>query len=244
MKNVKNTAGTIATNFRDNLFSNDLSNFKELNFVLGYLNSVKIKDGYGLDAFDCGWDTGYYLQPYCYDLEYVGYYQPASSYENRVGEYNDKLKIRNMLNPTEATSIPPILSYFIVPFTENGIMEAWLLDILSDFLPREWHAYYDYKEYFFNINDIELLFPKDLSSVPEFYRPFFRDRVELRDKVFAMPIEELLPSVTIEQDSAFISYVYWQDNKGLLRTVIPVVKDNNSVKFLKDKSVTTLLLNV
>lgn len=242
MGNKKNTAEKIATNFKDNLFSNDLSSFKNLNFVLDYLCCAKIKDGYGLDAFDCGWNKGYYLQPYCYDLEYVGYYQPSSTKEDGIGEYNDKLKISDMLNPNEAENIPSILSYFTVPFTEIGIMEAWLLDSMPDFLPREGHAYYDYKEYIFSVKDIEFLFPKDLSSVPEFYRPFFRERAELRDKVMDMPIEELIPSVTVEQDSAFISCAYWQDNKGLIRTVTPVVKDDNSVKFLKDKRTTTLLI--
>lgn len=221
-----------AHDFADFMNSNDISGFEDINFVLEKFNAIRIKDGYGLDAFCCGGMKGYFLQPYCYDLSSERFYKPSSK-NNGLGddEYNDKLRIDSLLDFFEAEKIPPVLPYFNVPFTPEGIVEAWLLFNLSNYLPRRWHAYYDLKEYVFNSDDVESLFPKDLSSVPEFNEPFFTKRVELRPQVLTLPQSELYPDISISGDKATVGTTYWNNNIGLVRSTITVERSGSSVEF-------------
>jgi hypothetical protein len=130
--------------------------------------------------------------------------------------------------------VPPVLSYFDVPFTEEGIIQAWLLDLLTDFLPMGWHANYRQKTFVFNTERIEDMFPE---YDPETCGSFGR-RSKVRDEVFALGLESLLPSVKISGDKAILEYAYWNDWRGMVKSTVTVEKDGNSVKFSKPETKT------
>jgi hypothetical protein len=64
--------------------------------------------------------------------------------------YDDTQIIHGRIDWNEAEDVPPILPYFDVPFTEEGIMQAWLLDNLTDFMPKGWHSNYSAKDFVFD----------------------------------------------------------------------------------------------
>lgn len=148
----------------------------------------------------------------------------------------------------------PVLS---VPFTPNGIMEAWLLGNLTDFFPKDWHAQYTNK-YFLFYEDIHTkLFA---SNTIDFYVPE-RDLKEHRVEFFGgeeglknalssalkdtrtgwcdafdtYAPDYILPSITIVADRALMTYCYWNYWTGLVRCTINIVKNGDGIK-VTDKS--------
>ena len=146
--------------------------------------------------------------------------------------YEDSLLIHGRIGFGEADDVPPILSYFYVPFTEEGIMQAWLLDNITDFMPRGWHMNYSTVYYVFDTERIEKMFPVyDAETCGSFGR-----RSKVRDEVLALDLETLLPSVKITGDKAILEYAYWNDWRGMVKSTVEVEKDGNSVKFSRSKN--------
>lgn len=212
--------GDMAADFDAFMYESDFKSFDNLMFVMAELPLLKIRDGYELDAFQRGNDHGWYMQAYCCkagaDVRYV---------PEKHGDYDDSLRIHGRIGFGAISSLPAVLSYMEVPFTEEGIMQAWLLDNLTDFMPKGWHANYSTKYFIFDEYRIDELFP--IASDED----GLQGRSMVRNQVKALDRELLLPSVTIDGDTAVLEYAYWNDWSGMTKVCVPVKRVGNSVEF-------------
>ena len=135
--------------------------------------------------------------------------------------YNDSLLIKGRLSSKESKKIPSIFPYFTVPFTKEGIMQAWLLNSISDYMAKGWHANYGRIKYIYNINDINSIFPPSPSS----------DLIEARNKIMQLDSKTLLPDIIIDGDNAFLKICFWNGWSGLVQRNQNVTKVGNSIQF-------------
>ena len=132
--------------------------------------------------------------------------------------YDDSQIIHGRIDWLEAVDIPPILPYFDVPFTEEGIMQTWLLDNLTDFMPKGWHSNYSKKTFIFDADCIKGIFLDEEGK-------------EVREKLKSIDLKSLQPKIRIDGDKAVLEYAYWNDWRGLIRATTEVEKNSNSVNF-------------
>lgn len=185
-------------------------------FVLKKLQLLKIREGYELDAFWEGSSIGSVLRPYCCKKASNIRYIPSE-----CSKYDDSMYIEGMIDYAAAKSVPDYMPYFDVPFTPEGIMQAWLLNNLEDFMPRNWHACYGSKTYVFDTSILEDMFSSWHTS----------ERMKVKDKVLALDLEALLPKISINENHATLEYAYWNDWTGLAKVKIEVDKEGDGVKF-------------
>ena len=251
-----NKLAKIAAGFEEYMDDFDTKAYDDLMPVVEQLPLLKIRKNYVLDFFEKGDDHGWINQPYCHTETAFERYFPTDveeveekgNYGSLFGlikkkapkmvkqkvhiPYNDTLLINDRIDFREADDVPPILPYFDVPFTEEGIIQAWLLYNLEDFMPKGWHMNYSRVDYVFDIRRIENMFPpynpKERSS--------FGGRSKVRDEVFALDLESLLPTVKVTGDTAVLEYAYWNDWRGMVKSTVKVEKDGNSVKFSKPEN--------
>lgn len=191
--------------------------------ILDKLPLLKIREGYILDVFP----SLMKCVPYCYKKGARVQYIPSVH-----GVYNDSLKI----NYCVPESVPEVLSYFEVPFTEVGIMQAWLLVNITYFMPVFGHARYGKEHFIFQTECIDRLFPESVGkSKGSLENRLKLERQRVRDKVLALDIESLLPTITINGDSAIMEYAYWNDWSGMVKVRTEVIKEVNSVRFLQSE---------
>ena len=211
-----NHLGEMAADFQDYMNGCSFKTFENLMFVLDKLPLLKIRSGYELDAFRKGDIYGWTLQPYCYREGSNVRYIPSEH-----GDYDDSMYIQDTITRSEAKSVPDILPYFSVPFTEEGIMQAWMLDNLDHFMPRGWHACYGSRTFIFETEVIERMFGPDGNG----------DRKKVSEQVWALDLETLLPKVFISENHATLEYAYWNNWRGLVKAKVEVEKDGNTVRF-------------
>ena len=251
-----NKLAKIAAGFEEYMDDFDTKAYDDLMPVVEQLPLLKIRKNYVLDFFEKGDDHGWINQPYCHTETAFERYFPTDveeveekgNYGSLFGlikkkapkmvkqkvhiPYNDTLLINDRIDFREADDVPPILPYFDVPFTEEGIIQAWLLYNLEDFMPKGWHMNYSRVDYVFDIRRIENMFPP---YNPE-ERSSFGGRSKVRDEVFALDLESLLPTVKVTGDTAVLEYAYWNDWRGMVKSTVKVEKDGNSVKFSKPEN--------
>ena len=248
------TLAKLAADFEEYMDSINIDQVDDLMGALSELPLLKIRRGYVLDVFEEGDSHGSRHMPYCHTEGAYEHYYPTDVEEveeNQYGSlfgmfkkerqtvkkkvhipYDDSLLIHGRIGFGEADDVPPILPYFYVPFTEEGIMQAWLLDNITDFMPRGWHMNYNTVYYVFDTERIEKMFPVyDEETCGSFGR-----RSKVRDEVLALNLETLLPSVKITGDKAILEYAYWNDWRGMVKSTVEVVKDGDSVKFSKPEN--------
>lgn len=216
----KNPLGKMAAKFEDFMRKSNFRCFANIMFVLDELPLLKIRDGYELDAFKVGGRTGASYQAYCCKKNSDIRYDPSDGVA-----YDDSMYIQGLISCQEAESVPDYMPYFSVPFTEEGIMQAWLLRKLKDFMPLDWHACYNMKTYVFETSRIENMFSSERTG----------DYMKVRRQVMDIDLETLLPKVTIEGDSATLEYAYWNDWCGLVKVSMDVEKQGDKVVFGKPK---------
>lgn len=251
-----NKLAKMASDFEEYMDDFDIKAYDDLMPVVEQLPLLKIRKNYVLDFFEKGDDHGWINQPYCRtetaferyfptedeEVEEKGNYgsffglikkkEPKMVKQKVHIPYNDTLLINDRIDFIEAEDVPPILPYFDVPFTEEGIIQAWLLYHLEDFMPKGWHMNYSRVDYVFDIRRIEKMFPV---YNPE-EKSSFGGRSKVRDEVFALDLEALLPTVKITGDTAVLEYAYWNDWRGMVKSSVLVEKDGNSVKFSKPEN--------
>lgn len=251
-----NKLAKIAADFEEYMDNFDIKAYDDLMPVVEQLPLLKIRKNYVLDVFEKGDWHGWINQPYCRTEAAFERYFPTDVEEveekDNFGSlfglikkkepkmvkqkvhtpYNDTLLIDGRISFGEAKDVPPILPYFDVPFTEEGIIQAWLLNNISDFMSKGWHMNYSSVDYVFNVRRMEKLFPP--------YDPdeksSFGGRSKVRDEVFALDLESLLPTVKVAGNTAVLEYAYWNDWRGLVKSTVKVEKDGNSVKFSKPEN--------
>ena len=109
-------------------------------------------------------------------------------------------------------------------------MQAWLLDNLTDFMPKGWHANYGAKYFIFDESRVEELF-RNTDNGSVLTKSLNCYRMKVRDKVLALDRTSLLPSVSIDGDTAVMEYAYWNDWSGMNKVKVPVKKVGNTVVF-------------
>ena len=251
-----NKLAKIAADFEEYMDDFDTKAYDDLMPVVEQLPLLKIRKNYVLDFFEKGDDHGWINQPYCHTETAFERYFPTDveeveekgNYGSLFGiikkktpkmvkqkvhiPYNDSLLINDRIDFREADDVPPVLPYFDVPFTEEGIIQAWLLYNLEDFMPKGWHMNYSRVDYVFDIRRIENMFPP---YNPE-EKSSFGGRSKVRDEVFALDLESLLPTVKVTGDKAVLEYAYWNDWRGMVKSTVKVEKDGNSVRFSKPEN--------
>ena len=78
-----------------------------------------------------------------------------------INTYDDSEVIGGTMPYEVAELIPDVLGYFSVPFTQEGILQAWLLDNASEFMPLGWHAGYGRKNFLFIVDDMDYLMQEE-----------------------------------------------------------------------------------
>lgn len=223
--------GEMCYNFETFIRNCDFTCFKNLTPIVNQLNLLEIKKGYELDAFEMGDDYGSRYQIYCCKENSTDRYEPTQKEivpkegVDKITEevkkdvhipYNDSQYIEGRLSRKEAQDVPYALPYFKVPFTREGIMQAWLLNSIPDFMPKTWHACYGARNYIYNKESV-----KNIS-----YR-----RMSVQEQLLELDIDSLLPNVVVEEDKAVLKMVYWSDWAGLVQMIVDVAKDGSSVCF-------------
>jgi len=205
-----------ADDFRDILVSrNWRRGFDNLMDIIATLPELKIRDGYEFDAFKCGDDMGWEFQTYCC--------KAGSELQFEDGmTYDDAHYIQDLHDAYATRDVKPAIGYFEVPFTEEGIFQAWLLDNAHEFMPRYWHANYNVKDFIFQKEDLENLFEKEDGLC---------SRESAREETMALDPAGMLPKVTVEGDTAWVEYTYWNDWKGLVKARTKAVRYGSGISF-------------
>lgn len=215
-----NHLGKMAADFEDYLNECDFNNFDNIMFVLDKLPQLKIRDGYELDAFKEGNSHGFRFRAYCCKVASTKRYIPSEG-----KPYDDSMFIQDMIDYSDADNVPDYMPYFDVPFTKDGIMQAWLLRNIVDFMPRGWHSLYGSKMFVFETSRIEDMFSPENTS----------DRMKVSEQVLAFDLEALLPNIYVSGNHATLEYAYWNDWRGLVKVTMNVEKNGNTVRFEEPK---------
>ena len=228
--------------------------------VLQQLDLIKIRKGYVLDIFCKGDNYKIMRQPYCHKENATDYCTSAvnkggmikkayhylfedtpETDDSKLFAYDDKKLVTGALTWREAKLMPPILNYFEVPFTPEGIMQAFLLDNVMDFLNNidiyrcPINFYLFNAELFLKKFSVEDVDDKHLSGILNFRRH------EARHKLRSVDLETLKPKITIDGNKALLQYTFWNDWKGLVKVTTKVVKHRNTIKFINPQQ--KLLVN-
>lgn len=222
--------GEQAFRFEQFMYGYEFSGFRNIMDILQELPWLQIKDGYELDAYEVGSFYGSILKPYCCKVGAEEPYLPVKDKETYI-PYNDSLRIKNRISWNDVDTIPSVLSYFDIPFTETGILQAWMLQNLSDFMPKMWHANYGTKYFLFDVDMFRTLFPDSVGTPNSLSGCLARGRLKVNDKIRNMELGNLLPKILIKGDSAVLTYTYWNDWRGLICESVNVLKEGNTISF-------------
>ena len=136
--------------------------------------------------------------------------------------YDESKRVVDMLAVHEYDDIPQALPYFEVPFTEDGIMQAWLLDKITLFLPLFWHCLYNKKFFILNNDNIDWGFAE--SSKDE-------ELKNVKNIITAMDREPLYPIIKIDGDEALLTLTYWNAWRGLVKECIKARRNGTCIVF-------------
>lgn len=238
MKKEPETIWEKADDFISYVRRQDFKRFDDLMFILKKLPALKLRDGYIFDAYYIGDQWGGMFMTYCHQTGPKQYYVPTIGEQpdlldeafakmecSQKGEtyvpkfthvpYNDRLTISSPRKYGEDQDVPPALPYFEVPFTEEGILQAWLLDHLTDFMPLFWHAGYRKRTHLWTEDDADT----------------FCFETEVYRQLKQFDLSSLLPKITIEGSSATFTYAFWNNWQGLVKATERVEKSGSSVHF-------------
>lgn len=190
----------------------DFKSFDDLMFILPQLPLLQIRKGYVLDAFKKGiYDFGWEYHLFCYKKSYpIFKILEERKMKKFVKQIHDKDEKKSVIQSTDVDT--SILPYFTIPFTEEGIIQAWLLNNCSEFMPRFWHACYSDKTFMFDIGRVQQV-------------------GHICEKVNDLNIRSLLPSINMIGQEAFLEYAYWNDQSGLAKVKMKAMKVGDSVEF-------------
>lgn len=191
--------GKMARRIADSIDDFEFYKTRELNDILPLFDAIHIKDGLILDAFKEGDEYGSCYVPYCHPSNEHG--------------------IEKMLSYKEGKAIEPALKHFSVPFTKEGIVQARFIDELSTFLPKGWHANYNYKTFIFTEDDLDALIDK--KNIDD----------NTHNRLCEVDLKQIVPKVLIGRDAALLTYSYWSPWRGLVKIAVSVEKEGESVVF-------------
>lgn len=238
----------ICEDFESFVLNLDFEQITDLTSILQQLPSLTLREGYVLDACKVGDEYGFRFRTYCRKATTAGVY-PASKpvtiaelYADGGNDneavthplYTDDYELRGVYLPCNVSDIRPAIEYFKVPFTERGILDAWLLHVAHEFMPRTWHALYGKKTFIFSSDTIHEI----IESSERKKSRTLEQWKDARERMLNLDPGALLPRISIDNDSATVEYSYWNDWKGLVREKLHAVRKDGGVRFEEpDKSV-------
>ena len=217
---------------------------------------LKIKDGYELDFYQLGDNWGSRYEPYVCkagatepyiptvyeDGTPVGFQERHSIHLDLFGEqeeaknihlpYDESKRVVDMLSVTENDDIPKVLPYFEVPFTEDGIMQAWLLENISNLLPLYWHC--NYNEVYYILTEDEI----DWGMIDSYKDETF---IEVREFIEELDLSVLYPEIEIKGAKATLSVYYWHAWSGLVNKCVKAVWQGKGIEFDENVEKTVLV---
>lgn len=217
--------------------------YKDLSPIMSSFTDVRIKEGYILDGFQSGlphFGSSLYLHARKEDgsefvpFDWEEYHSQSpiltiTEVDKRKEEelekavelyfktFDDSMYIRKPLCDWHAEKfVRPIFKDLIVPFNENGILEAVLLYLAPRFMDGYWHSIYA---------DIDIV-----TSDSDFIR-----KCKTVDDYNRFTNADILkPSVEIQSETtATVSFAAW-GYYGLNHWKLKVIKDGESVSVIKD----------
>ena len=228
-----NELADMAFDFVNFMSAQNFNTFEDLNFVKDQLPLLKIREGYILDGFECGNEYGWRILLYCCkdgsQMKFMPYKEDFAG-NKVINTYDDSEVIGGRMPYEVAEQIPDVLGYFSVPFTQEGILQAWLLDNASEFMPLGWHAGYGRKNFLFIVDDMDYLMQEEYDIDEN--RDMHQACRELLDMVDRKDLE---PSVVIYGNEAELSYAYWNGWTGLVKAKVHVTKKGETVAFGEPK---------
>ncbi len=230
--------------------------------ILALLPNTRIRDGYKLGLYTNGDESfGYSYKPFAQradgkeercptaieeDRKYLYFICPDSEQTpSAISEKNqDSYYFTNRCGiKMKAVPKPPIISYFTIPFTQEGILEAWILTNLEDFLPKFWHANYTSVDFICGSETILELFPEKKVTLPIKKKRAGKrlenliidtsERDQINEKVRSMDVGELVPKIAFTDDGAILKYCFWTIFGGLYSVEVHAVKEGDSIKLSK-----------
>jgi hypothetical protein len=224
------------------LHTND-GKYKDLSPIMSSFTDVRVKDGYVLDGFQAGlpcFGSSLYLHArkengsefvpfdwvkYHWQCGWVGFGDEGKRKFEKLEKavelyfktFDDSMYIRKPLCDWHAKKfVRPIFKDLIVPFNENGILEAVMLYLAPRFMDGYWHSIYA---------DIDIV-----TSDSDFIR-----KCKTVDDYNRFTNADILkPCVEIQSETtATVSFAAW-GHYGLKHWTLRVYKDGDSVCVIKD----------
>lgn len=225
--------------------------------ALELLDQLELKAGYELGVFEMESYKDSIFVAYCHKTDATETYVPTkivTSRDSAFGRlvervtgkrlfggkatgihqrYDDSMLIEGKLSMKESADVPSHLSYFNVPFTVQGITQAWLLKNISEFMPRRWHYGYGKKHYIFSESDLKRLFPC-IDAVTDSLE---KERLRIREQIHALDASALTPKVCLTDESnAVLTYCYWNDWSGLVTRNVNCQRQADTIRFEKQRA--------
>ena len=144
--------------------------------------------------------------------------------EKTIVPYRDDLYVDGLMPYSYAKMVPSVFTHLTVPFDEKGVTEAWLLHMAEYFLPRFWHSNYGTSDYIFSPERVDVI----IGRLKEENRNGSKDAVEA---LKGIDRSKLLPSVRLEGETAYVTFSYWNDWKGLVTETEEIRRDGKTVSF-------------
>ena len=124
----------------------------------------------------------------------------------------ENLDVHLKLFPQDARRIKNMWQFIEVPFTPDGLWQAFLLDEMWRWLPLYWHANYAKVTYILDMDDLRYHTCRDRSLSKR---------------------TDLLPHITInaKNSTAIIHYTYWSEWQGLVAAKLHVSQENRVLEW-------------
>ena len=218
--------------FTDHIRKMNFKCFDDLMPLLEPLDCLSMRQGYVLDAFQCGDRIGSRLQLYCCkEGSEIMFQEPKEDEKQKKGRwpfgrakkkelppYTDDMYLQGMYSPAVSGLIPEIWSYITAEFLPMAAWQCYLLRSAQYIMPRNWHAIYGSRDYIF--------VPSDLKGLSADCSQYYDD-------------PSVFPSVELTDDNeAVVSCCYWNDWQGLIRETVKVTFVDGHAQFVELKHTT------
>lgn len=215
------TLAQMCDTFQRHMNSIDYHHLDDLSSAQELLPLLRVREGYVLDAYEMGEDGCSLFMAYCRRKDATEQYLPTITEKRsplsrllcrkpkeRHVPYDDARRIDGRLGWLDVEDIPQALPYFEAPFTEEGIMQAWHVSRLADFMPHRGTAFHRSRHFIFSRENLCHALRCCDRETPE-------GRKALAALLSTDP-DTLLPRVDIDGDTALVHYAYWCSWEGLI----------------------------
>ncbi|MCQ2261476.1 MAG: glycosyl hydrolase family 28 protein [Bacteroidales bacterium] len=199
---------------------------------------LKIPKGEVVDAYLCGGMEGYITRPYLRrknaQPKEIGWDTITHTTQSGRTVYSIAQDSTYRFTPNDRlvgivmsdSAFPPhFLSGLEVPFTQQAIWQAYLLNHSSNIMPLHWHAYYTQGVCLFSTDALRLVWPEEGRCGSKRNHP--EERQALLDSVTYITTRVDILSA----DTAEITATWWYDFEGVVEEHVRAIRTGKSVRF-------------